>query len=216
MQAFVTWFSFFISWVGFKWAFCNWSCRGAPWQSLMAAPQVLAVGRIYPLPITSQLSSWACSGGPVARWALLMTHAPPCTHPAARAAGGRWVAKGQRTSRLDGQWGEHRGPAEVTASLTPPLLCPAFLGPRGFPWEWVLQDHRVRLCVWARGPDALRHRDRERCASQLHLGTCQQFARLVSSFPWFFNQWAFYVSHRDIVMWHVSFRPHQCSSWPSQ
>lgn len=39
----------------------------------------------------------------MACWALLMTHAAPCTHPAARAAGGRWVAKGQRTSRLDSE-----------------------------------------------------------------------------------------------------------------
>lgn len=56
-----------------------------------------------PVAHSSQLSSWALSGGPVAYWALLMTHAAPYTHPAARAAGGRWVAKGQRTSRLDRQ-----------------------------------------------------------------------------------------------------------------
>lgn len=86
----------------------------------------------------------------MARWALLATRAPPPpphTHPAARAAGGRWVPTGQRASRWpDGEVRFSPSAAEVAAPPSPTPSLPSLPGPQGFPWEWLLQDHGVRLC----------------------------------------------------------------------
>lgn len=117
---------------------------------------------------------------------------PPPTHPASKAAGGRWVPKGHRASWLDGQWGVVFTERQLRSRLrsAPPLLCPASQSPRGFPWDWLPQDHRVRLCVQESGPDALRH--------ETEKGVCpDSISAPVNSLPVLFhlspsfNQWAF-------------------------